>query len=277
MHCTHSRGASALNQRLENLWILNGRKWLPTKARRIAFNGTLNCRDLGGLPLGDGKRTATGKVYRSGRLSNLTPEDHALFVGLGVRQIFDFRMDFERERFPNVLPDACDASQRACGYLPDGAMDMFGAVNDGTISPETALSEMGQQYERMALEHCDVHAQLFERMLADGSTPFLFHCSGGKDRTGIASALLLSIAGVERQVIVADYLLTNLDTPQLGVLGPEVRPELVAIVGRAHAVLIETALDAVERKFTTYKDFVCVGLGLSEAQFDALRALLIEP
>ncbi|MGR8919134.1 MAG: tyrosine-protein phosphatase [Gammaproteobacteria bacterium] len=245
-------------------------------ARRVPFEGTMNCRDLGGLPTADGRTTAPGRVYRSGRLSNLTDADVERFRRLGVRQVFDLRLPFERERYPNRLPDGSGIVEHRHGYLPAGALEMFAAVNDGTITPARVLAEMQQQYAGMATGHPDVHGRLLRQLLAADATPLVLHCSGGKDRTGVASALLLRAAGVSREIVVADYLLTNLDTPPLGVLAGDVAPELAAIVGRAHVELIEAALDAVENAYPSYEAFLRGELGLSAAEYGSLLALLLD-
>ncbi|MGR8948668.1 MAG: tyrosine-protein phosphatase [Gammaproteobacteria bacterium] len=245
-------------------------------ARRVEFKGALNCRDLGGLPMPGGKVTRHGRVYRSGRLNNLTVTDRQRFRDLGVCQAFDLRMPFEREKFPN--PPAADlgAEMRAEGYLPEGALEMFEAINDGTITPDQVRIGMRNQYVSMATAHPEVHAALFRGLLASQSKPFLFHCSGGKDRTGVASAMLLRGAGVEREVVIADYLLTNLDVPPLGVLHGAVAPELTAVVGFAHAELIEAAMDAVENQFQSYADYFMRGIGLTEAEYETLLGVLVE-
>ncbi|MEM7467210.1 MAG: tyrosine-protein phosphatase [Pseudomonadota bacterium] len=236
----------------------------------------MNCRDLGGLPTIDGKQTARDRVYRSGRLNNLTAQDRVLFREIGIRGVFDFRLTFERENFPNPPPEELEIEEYLGGYLPDGALEMFEAVNEGTISAKQVQIGMRDQYISMATVHTDIHGALFKQLTVPNAAPFLFHCSGGKDRTGVAAALLLRTAGVNREIVIADYLLTNLDVPPLGVLQGDVSPELVQQVGFAHVELIEAAMDAVEAQFETYKDFVVDGLGLSEMEYQTLMNLLLD-
>ena len=244
--------------------------------RRTAFEGALNFRDLGNLPTREGKLTQRGRVYRSGRLGNLTESDQKRFCELGLRHAFDFRLPFERENYPNPPATTLGLEMPGAGYLPDGALEMFAAINDGTITSDDVRRGMVNQYVLMATAHMDVMAKLFRLLLEPNATPMLFHCSGGKDRTGVASAMLLRIAGVEREIVVADYLLTNLDVPPLGVLQGNVSPELIAVVGFAHAELIEAAMDAVESEYGSYQQYVVRGAGLAPAEYEMLREVLLD-
>ena len=243
-------------------------------ARLVRFEGQMNCRDLGGLPTEDGGELATGRIYRSGRLSNLSTADIEAFTALGIRQLFDFRLQFERENYPNPDPASLNLTEHHHGYLPEGAMDMFNAINDDSITADGIRAGMRDQYRLMAIGHPEVYTALYRCLIADDSKPFLFHCSGGKDRTGVAAALLQRIGGVDRETVIADYLLTNLDVPPLGVLQGKVSDELRSVVGYAHRELIETALDAVENEYDDYAAFVCDGIGLSEAEYQSLVAVL---
>ncbi|MEM7541088.1 MAG: tyrosine-protein phosphatase [Pseudomonadota bacterium] len=245
--------------------------------RRVLFDGTMNCRDLGGLPIEGGGITAKGRVYRSGRLSNLMQSDLERFVALGLKQISDLRLPFEREKYPDSLPHGCDAEEYQFGYLPERADAMIEAINQGQISPDGILATMREQYADMAIGHPEIHAQLFRALIKDDSTPALFHCSGGKDRTGVAAALLQRIAGVGREIVIADYLVTNLDTLELGVFDNGASSKLLDVVGRAHAELIASALSAVENNYDSSADYVRAGLGFSEQEYDRLVGLLRGP
>ena len=242
--------------------------------RRVGFAGTLNCRDLGGMPLTAGGVTRKGKIYRSARLASLTGEDMALFAALNIRTVFDFRLTEERERYPNRLPNEDPPRQIQQGFLPRGAVEMFAAINAASLGRDEARNAMRAQYITMALEHTDVYRTLFLHLLEPGATPLLLHCSGGKDRTGVASAILLRAAGVGVEETVADYLVTNLDTPSLGVLHPDVSPALIAVVGRAHAEYLHAALAAIDAEFGSLNQYLREGIGLSVGEHAALVALL---
>lgn len=244
-------------------------------ARHVVFDGTMNCRDLGGLPTADGHTTRFGQVYRSSRLSNLADNDVEPLAGLKLQQIFDLRMPFERDRYPNRVPLDPPPPEHQHGYLPAGAMDTFEAINAGTITAEGVMAALREQYAAMATKHPETHAALCRRVIAHGGTPLLVHCSGGKDRTGVAVAILLRFAGVPREVVIADYLLTNIAPAPLAVIGPNVTEDLAHAVGRAHAEFLESAMDAIEREYATYKTYLQRNLGLSEAECNALGEVLV--
>jgi protein-tyrosine phosphatase len=226
------------------------------------------------MPLTAGGVTRKGMIYRSARLASLTDEDMALFEALKVRTVFDFRLTEERQRYPNRLPDEDPPRQIQQGFLPRGAIEMFAAVNAARLGSDDARNAMRSQYITMALEHTDIYLKLFLHLLEPGATPFLLHCSGGKDRTGIASAILLRAAGVGVEETVADYLLTNLDTPDLAVLSSAAPPALIAVVGRAHAEYLHAALAAIDAEFGSLNGYLREGIGLSVGEHAALVALL---
>ena len=248
----------------------DARKLANHDARHVVFEGTMNCRDLGGLPTVDGRTTRFGRVYRSSRLSNLMAGDTEPLAALGLQHIFDLRLPFERERYPNRVPLDPPPPEHHHGYLPAGAMDTFEALNAGTITVEGVMGALRDQYAAMATAHPEPHAALCRRLIAPGGTPLLLHCSGGKDRTGVAVAILLRFAGVAREIVIADYLLTNVAPAPLAVIGPTVTEDLAAAVGLAHVEFIESAMDAIEREFDGYEAYLQKSLGLSPAECAAL-------
>lgn len=167
------------------------------------LEGAFNFRDLGGLPLAGGGRLREGRLYRSDTLQALTAADVDLLVGrLGLRTVVDLRLAAEVEGEGRGL-----LAGRPEVRFVDAPLAM--ARTEG-IAPERVLEHL---YEECL--QSDSLPRAVERIAAHADAPTLFHCAAGKDRTGIVAALVLALAGVEREAIVADYLRSAAAMPRM--------------------------------------------------------------
>lgn len=181
---------------------------MPVSERRLALAGTPNLRDFGGYKTRDGKIVKWGHFYRSGKLSALTDTDIAFFNNLGIRKIFDFRRPEEVRRYPTLL---VENERLSISNLPigDGSAKSFDElVRDREITEADLLAGMRSIYHDLAIYHAPTYRKIFDHIITQ-DTPFLIHCTAGKDRTGMGAALILMALGVDRETILADYLLTS--------------------------------------------------------------------
>lgn len=162
-----------------------------------------NFRDLGGYPAAGGKRVKWGRIFRSGAMPMLSEADYAQLERLKLGAVIDLRSIEEREVAPTLVDDRTGALFLANDY---SAKAMFAALRqapDGKIQlPDNLYGGLGD------LLRPQLRA-VFDRLLA-GEGNVVYHCSAGQDRTGITSALVLSVLGVPSDVILADY---HLSTP----------------------------------------------------------------
>jgi protein-tyrosine phosphatase len=175
--------------------------------RLLPLQGGQNFRDLGGYRTVDGRMVRWGLLYRSGSMHFLTDADRAYLERLGIRTVCDFRDTRERAiepaswpvgHPPRVLADDYKLQTPAVGMKAPGHVpNVEEARATVTALYPSLLAQFNSQYRRM-----------FAELLA-GHAPLAFNCTAGKDRTGIAAALLLTALGVPRDTIVQDYLLTN--------------------------------------------------------------------
>ncbi|MFN3642883.1 MAG: tyrosine-protein phosphatase [Gemmobacter sp.] len=177
--------------------------------RRLPLTGAVNFRDLGGYPAAGGRRTRWRTLYRSDSLAELTPDDQAALMGLGLRTLCDFRLPAEAARKPDRLPEGHGIDIRAMGFIPEGTLDMLAAIEEGTLDAGGIEAEVLRHYARFVTDHAADYRPLFVLLLEGGALPLLIHCTSGKDRTGIAAAAILLALGTPRDVILADYALTN--------------------------------------------------------------------
>jgi protein-tyrosine phosphatase len=196
----------------------------------VKLENVANARDLGGWTLADGTRVPYGRVFRSGKLSNATAADLVAMRDLGIRASIDLRST---------------AEVRIGGRDPGGPLGLA-----TTVSAPMAGIASEDGYRNMIDKQKSSIATAF-RALADGSKySFIIHCTAGKDRTGVMSALLLDLLGVSRPQIVDDYLLST-DT------------------GAADPLWLEAALGEVDAAGGINK--YLAGLGIDSSMQNAIK------
>ena len=171
--------------------------------RHLDLEGAVNVRDLGGYETLDGRRTRWHTLLRSATMHRLTPGSQAALVDYGVRSVIDLRTSPEIEAQPNVFAGSSRVAylrQNMIGDEPGPAADLTdaGAVSDDILASYGGILDRRKPQVRQTL------ATLAE----PGRLPAVFHCAGGKDRTGIVAALVLALAGVPPETIAEDYALT---------------------------------------------------------------------
>lgn len=182
----------------------NANDTLYLSEKHIPMQGTPNFRELGGIVNKDGKPLKWGYFFRSGSLENLTDNDLIYFKDLGIRSVIDLRSDKEVAKAPDRLPDSTIKWQQVQIMNPaDMTNTMLGYDK---LTPELASQFLVESNKNFVL-----NIKRFQPIVdaLQSGEPFLFHCTAGKDRTGMSAALILTALNVDREVIMSDYLLTN--------------------------------------------------------------------
>jgi len=170
------------------------------------LTGVHNFRDAGGYRTRKGT-VRRGILFRSARLTAATADDETLLNRLGLATIVDLRRGAERDAFPTgAWATSCQAITSDIGGHADPWVTFLRSGKPTALAVRSYILDF---YRSVPFEerHIDLFARYFSA-LADGR-PLLVHCSGGKDRTGIAIALTHALLGVGRDDMLADYLLTN--------------------------------------------------------------------
>lgn len=178
--------------------------------RLLPLAGANNFRDLGGYETRDGRRVRWGRIFRSDHLADLTPEDLSYLGGLGIRMVCDFRGDEEVAEKPNRLPVNDPPRQINPAILgtalqPSQIRDAIMTGNPEGLDFRNLLIDGNR---RMATGALDQFRALFRHLEDEQHVPLLFHCTAGKDRTGLAAALILLALDVPEETVMSDYLLT---------------------------------------------------------------------
>jgi len=260
----------------------------PQHPSRVELGGSRNLRDLGGYRTVDGKEIKKGVLYRSDHLSKITKRDVERVAALGVKTVYDLRGEDERERDPERLPKIVSMKVVSLPIFYQG-LDPYVTARRIVISGDVEEGEfhhlMIEAYRAYALDFHSQWSSLLKGLAEPGTLPALIHCTYGKDRTGVAVAIILRSLGVPREKVMEDYLLSNkfwesktelysclancascFRTPRREVRAlMEVRPEY-----------LEAAFEAIDEKYGSFEGYLQEGLGIDELTLQRLRSALLE-
>jgi len=242
-------------------------------SRALDLDGCVNFRDLGGYRTADGRRIRWRHLLRADGLHKLSEADRAQLVELGLATVIDLRTVDEAEergRFPvDVVPVT---------YIDLPLFDVLPSPEEFTSWSEA--SYVAARYVQMVDEGGTVLTRSIEALASPGALPAVFHCSAGKDRTGVLAALTLAFLGVPDQTIVEDYALSGAAMDRLLESIKAEYPDAVEEVERYAPsilhVMPETMvefLDAMRTEYGSY-DALAEHLGVVDAT-DRLRQLVL--
>ena len=172
------------------------------QSRLLPLEGGSNFRDLGGYQTTDHKTVRSGMLFRSGAMANLTAKDEAYLNQYNFKTVVDLRSQEELDLFPNQwVKRNSDINYVNYQY---SIKDIQSSLKNKEVKSYGA----GNFYLSIA-DRLQPQLKLYFAELLQGHTPLVVNCSAGQDRTGFASAMLLSALGVPRDVIIEDYLLST--------------------------------------------------------------------
>lgn len=161
--------------------------------RWVHLEGAANTRDAGGYPTRDGDFVRRGMIYRSGKLARLSPAGADAFRALGVKTVIDL----------------CNRLTPWPLFGGDGWAVHFAAAVHGCPMSFSKEGPRAEFYIRGVRENAAAFRAAFALLADEANYPILYHCRAGTDRTGVMSALLLTLLGVERETIIADFRLSE--------------------------------------------------------------------
>lgn len=249
-------------------------------SRFVLLEGTRNFRDLGGLHTADGKTVKSGLFFRSGPLGSLSDKGKADFAKLHVSRIVDLRTTMERKS------DAY-SQQAAFGdvyWTRDYAMSMGNMASvfadPSKLNTESVRQMMTGAYRTMPKEQAPAYRELFASLVA-GTGPVVVNCTAGKDRTGIATALVLTALGVPYETVRQDFLLSN-GAPGMNTLTASISPmlarlpaDVIAPLTGVDGVYLDAAFDQLRKDYGSIEGFLDRELQVGPEQIGRLRARLL--
>ncbi len=262
----------------------------PAQQRLLALEGGRNFRDVGGYPAADGRQVRWGALYRSGTLYALTERDYALLSERTIAVVADLRSVEEQASEPTRW-QAGEVEILSWSYSQREALQQMGKYFSRENLSADDIEELTlEMYRRMPEQQAAHYSAVFDQ-LADNRVPLLLHCSGGKDRTGLGIALVLTALGVPRDIILEDYALSARyqEIPvlegedskagadgahaALAALGPEVLAPLLD----SRPEYLENAFAAIEEQHGSVMNYIRGELQVSEEELARLQQNLLEP
>lgn len=240
--------------------------------KRIKLEKLDNTRDLGGLMSVDGRRVKSQCLLRSGTLSKASVNDINLLInGYNLKTVIDLRTDIEIFNSPYTLP-AC-IQRIECPLLDDS---FFGIARDEysidawlnlfknkNINPKEIFNQM---YQKLVFDdHVKEYFNRIFNLLAEADGAVLWHCSAGKDRVGVTTALVLSALNIPRETIIKDYLMTELFTfPEIAKITffgslkyhNKRMSDSIRILMSVRAAYLEEIFSRIDREYSDYFDFL---------------------
>lgn len=268
----------------------------------VRLDGLSNFRDTGGMLLATGGTTRSGVLYRSDALISITTDGLTQLAASGIGTIVDFRTPSERAAAPDRLPQTRQFEQVELSILQGAMADMLQLSAPSAATPTADAADRGEVAEReaLALSALPTLGEMYVGMLQGGADAFasvarlvagpndeshpavLIHCTAGKDRTGVAAALLLCAAGAARDDVVADYASSQQHLSgawadgmlhSISQIGIPVTPALRELATETPPAAIEQALDWVEQHHGGAAGYLAAG-GLTPTELAALRRRL---
>lgn len=263
----------------------------------IGLTGIVNARELGGYISEDGRKVKRGVLLRTGALSGMTEADRTcLMEQYHLTDVIDFRTSFECAAAP-------DPVMYPVAYHPIRILDEQGSQTAGMAAAATGegfpLEKLVEYIKSGKVHPEDMYVDIvqsaaskegyrkfFECLLEHKEGALLWHCSAGKDRTGLGAAFLLTILGVNRQTVLEDYSLTNVYFQdilkkmeiQLASFGlTEAEMEVMrAVAGGVNPAYLEKALDTIEEQYGSLEWYLEKELGITEEKRLKLQEMYLE-
>jgi protein-tyrosine phosphatase len=251
--------------------------------RMIPMEGGRNFRDVGGYRTADGRTVRWNVLYRSGSLGHLQKEGMARLQNLDIRAIIDLRMTAERGRDQSNWLSIAGLGYFTRDYMLGGDQASLAQIfrDPSKLTASVMRAAMIQGYRAMPKELTPQYRELFARLIAPEKGAVVVNCTAGKDRTGIATALVLTAIGVPYETVRKDYLLSNEGlnmssvqdaiSPQLAALSPDVISPLVGVEGE----YLDAAFAQLKADYGSIEAYLEKELGVGPAEIASLKRRML--
>lgn len=251
----------------------NGKSWYVSE-RAVSKTGIVNFRDLGGYVGYDNRQVKFGMLYRCAPVITKDEESLEALLCLHLKTILDLRSQEEA-----LL--AQDQTLPNCRYVQISAIQddptLHGNFDFKQLMQKQPLEAlqayMKQMYQKLPFKN-PAYQAMFDFM-KQGEAPLAFHCSAGKDRTGVAAYLILKALGVDEDTIMEDYLLSNAyrkeENEMICAKAGEDKRKLVMSLMEVQPSYLQAAIDAIKNQYDTFEAFLLQEYGITSSDLMILR------
>ncbi len=245
--------------------------------RCLEMDGPDNFRDLGGYPTAQGSYLRWGRVFRSDRLDGLSADDQEQLESLGISTVFDLRSNAEAAAAPDPLPSTIKYAHRPMSSDVAQHRSFLKRIVDGSIS-KFDNDDMASGYLNMLEGFGDYFIEVIDEIVAGNR--ILFHCTAGKDRTGVMAMVLLGLAGVPEPYLLDDYELSqqyrrpDTDSPfRAKIRSAGFNPDDFETMWQSPRAVMRLTLDGLAQRWGDHANYLN-WIGVSDETIAAARAEL---
>lgn len=245
--------------------------------RFIEFENINNFRDLKDLKTKDNKKVKEGFFFRSARLDLMNEEDTKKLLDLNIKTIYDFR------HYDEAIKKATKPIDGVQIYILPALNDVNEAVSEDVIKDMIIKNDFSifekvliNNYRELPFNN-DAYLLMLHRIKRMDGNAILMHCTGGRDRTGVSSALILLLLGVERKEIVEDYMLSKeglksyYQTLMKDVIEDEELKNKIINAIEVKEIYINAMLDSIDKKYESIEEFFEKEYYLSKEDINNIR------
>ncbi|HCA07627.1 tyrosine-protein phosphatase [Chryseobacterium sp.] len=243
--------------------------------KRIEIKKVYNFRTVGNIKNSEGRTLKEGKFYRSGHLHKLKKNSFKELEKLGIKEVIDLRNSKEIADKPDHLPT--DMVYKKYSAFEDEGDQLTQAkklVLKGEVNGSDADKRMIDFYREYVTENPEVIKKIITDIL-ESDQPVLYHCTAGKDRTGITTALILTILKFDKETIYNDYILSNnyrrkLVLKRLNLadnlhfMYPKMDVKVLEKLSWVENAYLDAAFDEINKKYGSIDAYIQQVLGISE-------------
>ena len=257
--------------------VFNNKDQIVVAERSLPMQGILNFRDLGGYHTKDKRQIRWGKIYHSSSLSETTAYDCSVLNSMGIETVMDFRTERERELALNHFQAAQIYNLPLRGNRHDVYFD---EILSHRIRANEILSYDQNLFTFLWENNNDYFIKMFDILLNAKNYPVILSCYFGKDRSAIASALILIALGVEKEIIIEDFLYYNqiLDLNRIvknaGIFNFEIQEAITALYS-VHKETIENTFDIIKNNYGSIDNYLEKELHLNAKKREQLQKILL--
>lgn len=257
---------------------------IVTSERKVNLQGAFNFRDLGGYQTTDGKTVKWGKLFRGEELGHLTASDLKYVQNMGLKSIVDYRTDAEVNALADpVIPGA--QYIRTDEGNAGSAADLNSMIASGLMKDEASAVAMMAGFNKQMVDAPKFYIQLMELLNDPNNIGLVQHCTAGKDRTGLGSAIILLTLGVDEKTVMEDYLASNVYRAEANKKAVEAVKQQISdenVVAAITALMgvqkefLQAAIDEMKAKYGSIDNFIEKGLGVTKQERAKLKAMYTE-